>query len=52
MSNLQIALEYEKEANNEAALIYFKKTLKYDSFDYENGIKKSAKAGLNRILDD
>lgn len=52
MSNLQIALEYEKEENDEAALIYFQKTLKYDAFDYETGIKKSAKAGLNRILDD
>ena len=49
MSNLQIALEYEKEENDEAALIYYQKTLKYDAFDYETGIKKSAKAGLNRI---
>jgi len=49
MSNLQIALEYEKEENDKAALMYFQKTLKYDAFDYETGIKKSAKAGLNRI---
>jgi tetratricopeptide (TPR) repeat protein len=52
MSNLQIALEYEKEENHEAAIIYFQKTLKYNSFDYETGIKKSAKAGLNRIQND
>ena len=50
MSTLQIGLEYEKSGDNDKAIKFFKKTLSYKDFNYENGIKKSAKAGINRIL--
>ena len=50
MSSLQIGLEYEKLRDNDQAIKFFKKTLSYRDFNYENGIKKSAKAGINRAL--
>ena len=50
MSTLQIGLEFEKEGNKDDAIIFFRKTLLYNDFNYENGIKKSAKAGINRLL--
>ena len=50
MSTLQIGLEFEKEGNKDEAIRFFKKTLSYNNFNYENGIKKSAKAGINRLL--
>ena len=50
MSSLQIGLEYEKLRDNDQAIKFFKKTLSYKDFNYENGIKKSAKAGINRAL--
>ncbi|MDG2139351.1 MAG: hypothetical protein P8J77_04035 [Flavobacteriales bacterium] len=50
MSTLQIGLEFEKEGNKDEAIRFFKKTLSYNDFNYENGIKKSAKAGINRLL--
>tara|TARA_B110000881_G_scaffold219311_1_gene240853 strand:- start:1157 stop:2647 length:1491 start_codon:yes stop_codon:yes gene_type:complete len=50
MSSLQIGLEYEKLRDNDQAIKFFKQTLSYKDFNYENGIKKSAKAGINRAL--
>jgi len=50
MSTLQIGIEYEKRGENDKAVIFYKKTLNYSSFNYENGIKKSAKSGIDRIL--
>ena len=50
MSALQIGFEHEKIGENDRAVIFYKKTLSYSGFNYENGIKKSAKAALDRIL--
>ncbi len=50
MSTIQIGLEFEKEGNKDEAIRFFKKTLSYNNFNYENGIKKRAKAGTNRLL--
>ena len=49
MSNLQIGLEYEKQGNFKQALNYFNKVFDYKDYDYENGIKKSAQAAINRL---
>ena len=50
MSALQIGVEYEQRGDKDKAVIFYKKTLSYSGFNYENGIKKSAKAALDRIL--
>ena len=49
MSNLQIGLEYEKQGNFKQALSYFNQVFDYKDYDYENGIKKSAQAAINRL---
>ena len=49
MSNLQIGLEYEKQGNFKQALNYFNQVFDYKDYDYENGIKKSAQAAINRL---
>ena len=49
MSTLQIAFEYEKRGNIEEAINYFYKVFNYENYNYENGIKKSAQSGLNRL---
>ena len=49
MSNLQIGLEYEKQGNIKQALYYFNQVFDYKDYDYENGIKKSAQAAINRL---
>ena len=41
--------EYEKKGNFKQALNYFKKVFDYKDYDYENGIKKSAQAAINRL---
>jgi hypothetical protein len=50
MSALQIGVEYEKRGEQDRAVIFYKKTLSYSGFNYENGIKKSAKSAIDRIL--
>ena len=49
MSTLQIAFEYEKGGNIKEAINYLNKVFNYENYNYENGIKKSAQSGLNRL---
>ena len=49
MSALQIGLEYEIMGDKKNAVIFFNKVFYYEDYNYENGIKKSAKAGINRL---
>lgn len=49
MSALQIGLIYENQQEYAKAKLYFDKALSYSDFDYETGIHRQAKAGLNRI---
>ena len=50
MSALQIGLEYEIMGDKKNAVNFFNKVFYYKDYNYENGIKKSAKAGINRLL--
>ena len=50
MAALQIGLEYEIIGDKKNAIDYFNKVFDYRNYNYENGIKKSAKAGINRLL--
>ena len=50
MAALQIGLEYEIIGDKKNAINYFNKVFDYRNYNYENGIKKSAKAGINRLL--
>ena len=50
MAALQIGLEYEIIGDKKNAINYFNKVFDYRNYNYENGIKKSAKAGINRLI--
>ena len=48
-SLLNIALIYEDQNQKDSSQVYYKKCLNLSGFDYQRGIHRKAKAGLNRI---
>lgn len=48
-SALQTALIAEQQGDNEKALNYFRKALRYDQYPFYEGIHQKAKAGVNRL---